>query len=158
MIKAIISDLSRVLLFARDEGYEGKLNDLHEQLMADGDYDFWAYFKLNTELLEFYSSLALPDGVHIFTTRYIQQYEPLQSVLEKTVRSVYISRDLGSKKDDAISYQRLVSELDLAPEEIIYIDDLEKNIAAARAAGLQAVLHEDNQITINHINQLIKEI
>jgi hypothetical protein len=54
LIKAIVFDFSRVLLFAKDPGYKDDLNPLHRKLLEqDASYPFLDYFYLNQELLHY---------------------------------------------------------------------------------------------------------
>jgi putative hydrolase of the HAD superfamily len=49
------------------------------------------------------------------------------------------SHRLGIAKPDAAIYRHAAEGLGVAPEEILFIDDREENIAAARTAGMKAV-------------------
>jgi hypothetical protein len=72
MVKVIISDFSRVLLFPVDKGYLGSLNSLNNELLkSDSNYDFTHHFTLNIELLCYYQTLGMP--VYIFTSVRIQE-------------------------------------------------------------------------------------
>jgi hypothetical protein len=53
MIKVLLFDFSRTLLFPTDNNYKGELNPLHAQLSQTPDYDFNKHFFLNTELLKY---------------------------------------------------------------------------------------------------------
>jgi putative hydrolase of the HAD superfamily len=52
----------------------------------------------------------------------------------------YASHELGLRKPDAAIYAEVERRSGVAPAEILFFDDLEDNIAAARARGWQAVL------------------
>lgn len=61
----------------------------------------------------------------------------------------FFSCDLGAAKPDPAYFAAVVAALALAPEEILFIDDVEVNVVAARAAGLQAeVWHHDRGIEV----------
>ena len=84
MLKALITDLSRVLLFPKEAEFTGSLNGLHEKLFKEeGDYDFWKYFEINQELLAFYAELNKDLPVYVFTSKYIQEYPPLKERIQK---------------------------------------------------------------------------
>ncbi|MFT5221410.1 MAG: epoxide hydrolase-like predicted phosphatase, partial [Gammaproteobacteria bacterium] len=53
---------------------------------------------------------------------------------------VFVSSDLGLRKPDPAIYTRVLEELDIHPMNVLFFDDLEANIEAARALGLQTVL------------------
>lgn len=62
--------------------------------------------------------------------------------LEKP-RGVTVSGEIKAIKPDRAIYDHHVATFDLAPEATLFIDDSQKNVDAARAAGWQAVLFTD---------------
>jgi putative hydrolase of the HAD superfamily len=54
------------------------------------------------------------------------------------------SHRLGIAKPEAEIYRHAAEGLGVAPADILFIDDREENIAAARAAGMQAVQYTDH--------------
>jgi len=52
-------------------------------------------------------------------------------------RSFY-SYELGCMKPDVLYFQRILASLPVAPGQILFIDDLEPNVIAARSVGIQA--------------------
>lgn len=65
----------------------------------------------------------------------LERYEFLRS-LAGTV----VSSQEGVIKPDPEIFRRLLARFDLVPEQTVFIDDAEANIAAARGLGMQAVL------------------
>lgn len=59
---------------------------------------------------------------------------------------LFHSCQLGFMKPDRRYFEAIVSELRLAPEEILFIDDAESNVLEASGAGLQAAqfVHPNN--------------
>jgi 2-haloacid dehalogenase len=64
------------------------------------------------------------------------------SFLEKP-RGITVSAEIKAIKPDRAIYDHHVATFDLAPEATLFIDDSQKNVDAARAAGWQAVLFTD---------------
>jgi putative hydrolase of the HAD superfamily len=60
--------------------------------------------------------------------------------LEGLIDRVLTSVDVGFRKPDSRGFTRLVSELNVAPDEMIYVGNEPKDIAGANAAGLRSVL------------------
>jgi len=54
-----------------------------------------------------------------------------------------ISSEVGLRKPHAPVFRLTVDRLGLPPEQVLMLDDAEPNVAGARAAGLQALLHTD---------------
>jgi putative hydrolase of the HAD superfamily len=55
-------------------------------------------------------------------------------------RRVFVSSSLGLRKPDKAAFDRVASEIGVAPHRILFFDDSVQNVAGARAAGLKAVL------------------
>lgn len=153
MVKVIISDFSRVLLFPVDKGYLGSLNSLNNELLkSDSNYDFTHHFTLNIELLSYFQTLGLP--VYIFTSDRIQEHPTIKDYLQKSITSIFSARDLGIVKTDSSSYALLASMLNIKENEILYIDDSKENVDAAKEAGCQVLLYESNSLLIKRIDTI----
>jgi putative hydrolase of the HAD superfamily len=55
---------------------------------------------------------------------------------------IVASCEIGRRKPDAAFYDEVVSRAALAPESLLFVDDLEANVTGAKAAGLQAIRFE----------------
>ncbi len=147
MIKALVTDFSRVLLFPSDETNHGGLNSLNNQLFeTEPDYDFWKHFKLNEELLEYYASLELPK--FIFTSETIQEHPAVEAKLSSVFKGVFSAKRLGLSKTDEKAYRTIANELGIEPSEIVYVDDNKNNIEAAKRAGGMTIHFESNKDVI----------
>lgn len=150
MIKALVTDFSRVLLFSSDESYLGGLNSLNNQLFeTEPEYDFWKYFKLNEELLEYYASLELPK--FIFTSETIQEHPSVEKRLTGVFKSIFSAKRLGVSKTDEKAYRTIANELGIEPSEMVYVDDNKNNIDAAKSAGCLTIHFESNNDVIGRI-------
>jgi putative hydrolase of the HAD superfamily len=50
----------------------------------------------------------------------------------------FVSYRTGFMKPEREAYLHALRELDVAPHEVLFLDDLEPNVAAARGLGLRA--------------------
>mgnify|MGYP006420138545 CR=1 FL=1 len=155
MLQAIITDLSKVLLFPKDPTYKGSLNSLHLELLEKGDYNFWKYFVLNEELLNFYRELPHRIDVSVLTTQHIQEHPPLKEKLTNLFKKIYVAKDMGLSKKDPAIFKELLEDIKIDPENILYIDDNQENLDAASRAGLQTLLYESNEQVVDHIQTLL---
>lgn len=64
-------------------------------------------------------------------------YEPFHPCL--------LSCEIGFEKPDTQSYACLIQALNLAPHEIVFIDDRVENIVAARKMGIDAILFKSQK-------------
>lgn len=157
MIKMVLSDFSRVLLFPVNENYTGSLNELHSQRATDPSYTFFDTFSLNTQLLEWLAEVKQTHHLKIgmFTSETIQEYAALQSFLTPVFDDVFSAKKLGISKSDPQAYKDLSTQLQILPSEMVYIDDAIPNVAAATSAGLHTVQFVSTPQTIGHVEALL---
>lgn len=68
---------------------------------------------------------------------------------------VVYSHEVGMSKPDRRCYELVCDRLGVAPAEALFVDDVEENVAAARAVGMRAVLFEGNAQAIAAIEALV---
>lgn len=66
-----------------------------------------------------------------------------------------LSCEIGLAKPDEAIYAFALDKLNLKPEEVLYIDDMEKNLPPAGKLGMYTVLAESPEQTIADTKQLI---
>jgi HAD superfamily hydrolase (TIGR01509 family) len=71
-----------------------------------------------------------PAHVAYFGPRYRELLSP--------VTKVVTSCDIGRRKPEPEAFRRMAAITGIAPSRLAFFDDLEENVAGARAAGLQA--------------------
>ena len=54
-------------------------------------------------------------------------------------RKIYLSHEIGVRKPDAAAFQKVVADMGIAADRVLFFDDLAENVAGARACGLRAV-------------------
>lgn len=160
MLKAIISDSSRTLVFPKDKSITGSLNSYYLEVKeralsgSEANFDVFDYFEVNTKLLEFISSLTVAK--YVFTTgAHIQNDPQIAEIYEDHFEKVF-REDFadGLKKTDPQTFTTIARKLGFKPEEIIYIDDSEVNISAAQSAGYQTVKVGPNGEVVAELEQL----
>jgi len=156
MIKAIVSDFSRVLLFPKDKSYKGGLNTLHIELARDLNYKVLDHFEFNIELLDFYTSLKSQLPIHMFTSDAIQDSPEFQPYLQPIFGEIMSAKRMNVTKEDPEAYRLVATHLNLDPGEILYIDDAFENIEAAKSAGFNVVLYKDNSGLVERVNTALK--
>ena len=62
---------------------------------------------------------------------------------------------MGHAKPDPAAYELVTRRLGVAAEEVLFLDDVEANVVAARALGWHAVLHRDTATSIAEMERLI---
>ena len=77
--------------------------------------------------------------------RWSTLYPRVVSVFDK----IFASHQMGLRKPEPAAFDYICQDLALAPDRILFFDDLAENVQAARAAGLQAVLVRTPQDVAN---------
>lgn len=141
MIKAIVSDLSRTCLFMKKDISGQTLNSLYAELTSKSDkFDFWEYFYLDTDYMQFLKSFEKQFQLYMFTSGKIQNDPNLKPKLDEVFKHIFDSEEIGPK-DNSNSYAKLAEKLNLAVSEILFIDDDERFIEAATASGIRTNLY-----------------
>jgi putative hydrolase of the HAD superfamily len=71
--------------------------------------------------------------------------------------AIVVSCDVGKRKPDPRIFHLMLGMLGgLAPEDVLFVDDMEENVAGARRVGMAAILaDEDCDVTIRCIEALL---
>lgn len=163
MIKTLLFDFSRVLLYPTDKAslpsdegktYSGSLNTLHRELKDNESYYLFNYFELNEELLEYLKTIKDKFELCIFTTDIIQNDPLIREKIDPVFFKIYSANELGISKKDTQSYKFIAKDLGKNPDEIFFTDDTERNIEAAKEAGLQTYIYVNNKELLNRLRSL----
>lgn len=74
----------------------------------------------------------------VWTQRYAAQLAPFERL--------FSSSQMGLRKPEQAAFARIAQQLGVAPERILFFDDLEENVVGAREAGLNAVHVQDADV------------
>jgi putative hydrolase of the HAD superfamily len=68
---------------------------------------------------------------------------------------MFISAEVGFAKPDARIYQLALEKFGVQPDQAIFVDDVEKNIAACEALGIHGVLFRTSQQALAEVNRYL---
>ena len=91
-------------------------------------------------------------------TNNVREWEPLWRTklpIDEIFETVVDSGFVGLRKPDPAIYALVLERLGLPAEECVFVDDLERNIDAARALGFAVVQHEETERTIAELDALL---
>lgn len=67
---------------------------------------------------------------------------------------VFFSNELGVRKPDPRFYERIIEEMGVDASECLFVDDKEKNVEGARAAGMHAIVFTDMAALLDAVRNL----
>ena len=77
--------------------------------------------------------------------------------IEELVDVIVYSHEVGVAKPDAAIFALTQDRLGVQPHEIVFLDDYEPHVAAARACGWHAVWHRDTDTSIREVTGAIEQ-
>jgi epoxide hydrolase-like predicted phosphatase len=121
--------------------------------------DFWEQYlgTGNSELIEYCRGLRPRYRTGILSNSFVGAREREQAAygFEDLVDDIIYSHEVGMSKPDPRIYELTCARLEVRPEEMIFLDDVEPNVAAARAAGIHGIHYRDNAQAIAEIEELL---
>ncbi|MET9654300.1 HAD family phosphatase [Streptomyces sp. NPDC006460] len=117
--------------------------------------DLWTEYlgTPNEELIDYVRGLRGSCRLGILSNSFVgaRERETALYRFDELVEQIVYSHEIGIEKPDLRAFEAACLSLDVRPENCLYIDDVAVNIEAARAAGMQGHLFEDNARTIDRI-------
>ncbi|WP_207081764.1 HAD-IA family hydrolase [Nocardioides sp. S5] len=77
---------------------------------------------------------------------------------EDVTDDIVYSHEVGVAKPDPAAYELAARRLGVEPHEVLFLDDVEANVDAARRAGWHAVLHRDTATSIAAMERILVEM
>ena len=112
----------------------------------------------NNELIEYVRQLRPRYRTGILSNSFVGAREREQEKyrFEDLVDEIVYSHEVGMSKPDPRIYELTCARLGVVPEEMVFVDDVEPNIASAREAGIHAILYQDNAQAIAGIEAALR--
>ena len=132
---------------------------LSDALAAELMADYWRWYvgSLDQALVDWFATVrgrGLKAGILSNSGPGAREAERHWGFEEITDDIVY-SHEVGLAKPDPAVYALTAARLGVDGREIVFLDDVAANVAAARAAGWHAVLHEDTVRSIAELERII---
>lgn len=83
--------------------------------------------------------LSNTNEIHIHELNSILKRDHQLDHLNQIFHQVFLSYEMGLAKPSKEIYEKMIADLDTKPDRIVFFDDLEANVKAAAAAGINAV-------------------
>jgi len=95
--------------------------------------------------------------VHILTSDIIQDAPELKPFWKDVIGKIFSASKMNTHKSTPDAYEKVIKELNLAPHEVIYVDDSNENLEAAKKVGLQTVLYQINEKSLSQMGTILRK-
>ena len=138
----------------------GELLGLDETQVDAFMRDLWTEYlgSLNVELAEYCRGLRPRYQTAIISNSFVgaRTREQERYHLDEITDLLVYSHEVGIAKPDPRIYQLACARLGVRPGETVFVDDNQLMVDGARAAGIQAILFEDNAQAIAEIEDRLR--
>ena len=121
--------------------------------------DFWRWYvgTLDRELFDWFAAQRPARLTAILSNsgpgaRERERFHGFEDVTDDIV----YSHEVGLAKPDPAAYEIVTRRLGIEAGEVLFLDDVEANVVAARALGWHAVLHRDTSSSIAEMERVIE--
>jgi putative hydrolase of the HAD superfamily len=115
----------------------------------------------NRELFDHYRALRRDRGMRLaLCTNNVREWEPMWRTklpIDELFEVVVDSAFVGSRKPEPEIYAITLERLGLPAGACVFVDDLEHNVEAARAAGMHGIVFRDTRQAITELTSVLTQ-
>jgi epoxide hydrolase-like predicted phosphatase len=124
--------------------------------------DFWKIYlgDPNPELVAYFSALRPRYRTALLSNSFdgAREREQDRYHFAERVDCIIYSHEVGLAKPDPRIYALTSQRLGVQPQEIVFLDDAERNVAAAAAYGFHAIVYQNNAQAIAEIDRCLQAL
>ena len=130
---------------------------LPEGSVAQFEKDFWGGDHLDQVLIDFIAGLRSSYQTALLSNAWDNLRHLLEDLwkVDHVFDRIFVSAEIGAAKPDPAIYQFVFQELEKKPEEIVFVDDFQVNVTAARELGMQAILFRSREQALLELMDLL---
>jgi epoxide hydrolase-like predicted phosphatase len=131
--------------------------DLSAEDLRELETDFWSGDRIDDELVAYIRGLRPAYRTALLSNAWPSVRETLENRWEiaDIFDAITLSCEVGFAKPDPRIYQLSLEALGLPAEQVLFIDDFERNIEGARRVGMSAILFQTADQTRREIGALL---
>lgn len=133
-VKVILMDFSFTLCFPNMNSLKGN-------------------FIINQELLNYLQTLKTKCQLYVFTAGSLHLNPKIMQHLKPIFNGYFTSYELKMQKSNPNTFKLLANKLNVDVSEILFVDDVQKNVDAAITAGASAIKFTSNALVIEEIKK-----
>jgi putative hydrolase of the HAD superfamily len=116
---------------------------MSQEQVAEYMREMWDWYcgRLNVPMADFFRSLRPRYRTAILSNSFVgaRREEQQRYHFEEMCDLIIYTHEEGIAKPDPLIYELACKRLGVSPEQMLFLDDNEKNISAARAFGIHAI-------------------
>ena len=114
----------------------------------------------NREVLDLIVELKKKFTIVLLSNNYEDLFAHTQKFysFEKYFDRVFSSSGIGFKKPEREAYEHVLKHLEAKPEEVVFIDDKEKNVVGANGLGIKTIHFKDSRQLEEELRIIIDKI
>ncbi len=121
--------------------------------------DTWEEYlgTLNSALADFFARLRPRYRTAIVSNSFVgaRERERQRYRFEELCDTIVYSHEVGVEKPDPRIYRIACERLSVAPEAVVFLDDVSDNVAAAEALGMLAVTYRSNEQALPELLEML---
>ena len=138
--------------------YVGAELGLSDSELADLERDFWNGDKLNLDLIDYIRSKSETYRSFILSNAWLDARVLFDSIPELNIfEEIIISAEVGMAKPDGSIFLYACDKTGVAASQIVFVDDMEENVDAAIALGMNGIVFESTAQTLIDLNKIIEK-
>ncbi len=122
--------------------------------------DLWIEYlgTLDAKLVAFFGNLRPRYRTAIISNSFVgaREKEEVCYQFDTLCDLIIYSHEVGIEKPDRRIFELACERLDVQPSEVIFLDDVEEYVRAARALGMQAILFQSTSQAIAEIEAMLR--
>ena len=136
--------------------YVGAELGLSDSDLADLERDFWNGDRLNLDLIDYIRSKNDICRSFILSNAWLDARILFDSIPELNIfEEIIISAEVGMAKPDSSIFLHACDKIGVTAPQIIFVDDMEENVDASIALGMNGIVFESTAQTLIDLNKII---
>ncbi len=132
---------------------------MSQEQVAEYMREMWDWYcgRLNEPMAEFFCSLRPRYQTAILSNSFVgaRREEQQRYHFDEMCDMIIYTHEEGIAKPDPRIFELMCKRLNVEPAEVVFVDDMEANIAAARELGIHAILCKDTDQAIADVKAVL---
>ncbi len=131
--------------------------DLPLDARTELERDFWKGDRTDRGLIQFIRNLRPAYKTGLLSNAWPDLRDKMENVwhIADAFDEIVISAEIGLVKPDSRIYEHILERMNIQPEEAIFVDDFQENVAGAHAVGMQTIHFQNPTQTMQELRTIL---